>query len=75
MTKRSGNSYIAALVRKPDTYADRLIQQIPTASVRFCRHEATICMTTDCIRSWSIDYELLWQRTGAGRKFADYLKA
>ena len=39
-----------------------------------CDHGYSMCPTWDCIESWSMDYQVLLHRTGAGRELASILE-
>lgn len=65
MTQMSGNAYLSAWLE-----GDRA--KLPVKKPGRCDHVEHIC--PDCIQSWSIDYNILLDRTNAGRRMAETLK-
>jgi hypothetical protein len=66
----SGQHYVQLLFVEED--GSESIAPTRVVAVRNCRHQTTIC--TECMESWSWDYEIL-PRTAAGRDLLERLKS
>jgi hypothetical protein len=69
----SGDSYISAIMRIPETDKDRDITKIRLVAEKFCDHTETVCPTKKCVESWEIDWNLLFKRTKGGRRVLERL--
>jgi hypothetical protein len=69
----SGDTYVSAMLREDiGKYPLRNhLVRLPVTSLDDCEHCVTVCAKWDCIESWSCDYRLFLDRTGAGRKIAE----
>lgn len=65
----SGNSYISVVMRDDQRPGKVPYYRDPDK----CDHAWAMCPTWECIESWSMDYEVLLHRTGAGRRLAEAL--
>lgn len=64
----SGATYVSARERidaPTHGYA-----KIKIRDPRVCDHVETICATVSCVESWSIDWQLFFDRTQGGRQLA-----
>lgn len=59
----SGSSYVAVHMHEDPPGS---LGRVMIAQPGRCGHVNRICM--DCFDLWQIDYELVWDRTGGGRK-------
>lgn len=69
----SGSTYVSAMLRDDlDKYPWRDgLRRIPAVNdPGKCEHGITICSDWNCLESWSIDFRLYLNRTGAGRRIA-----
>jgi hypothetical protein len=65
----SGNNYISVVMRDGHKPGRVPFYRNPEK----CDHGWSMCPTWECIESWSMDYEVLLHRTGAGRELAETL--
>jgi hypothetical protein len=67
----SSHNYVAAKMK--ESLSIDPFEQIRVSIPERCDHTTTICPTKECVESWSIDWELFFTRTIAGRdRFAQF---
>lgn len=64
-TSLSGNNYVSVRLRDSSNRPGPVLLRAPM----HCNHGVTMC--NECAHSWLWDYQILWSRTGGGRKLRE----